>query len=656
MRVMVTDPEAMRGAATVAAVAEGVFYARDLVNAPANILTTTEFARRLEEMSELGLEVEVLDEDALAGVGMRTLLAVGQGSADPSKVVVMRWNGGAEGAAPLALIGKGVVFDTGGISLKPAAGMEDMTMDMGGAGTVAGVMRTLARRRAKANVVGLVGLVENMPGPEATRPGNVVTSMKGDTVEVINTDAEGRMVLCDVMWYAQERFKPRGMIDLATLTGAIVVGLGHENAGVFSNDDAFCNSLAAARAEGEGAWRMPLGKGYAQAAEVAHRGCQERRRPSRGGIAAAIPAPLREGPLPSIHLDIAGVASLSSDSDFAQGCDGLGRAGAGQAGARHAGIVIGCGSGTGDRHAHRRDALPDCEAALAFLTEALGLAEHAVYRDEAGGIVHAELRLGTGIFMFGPDDAQGAFGRYMIAPSDTGGPAVGIDLCRDARRRGVPRQGARRRPGRRCSCRRRPSLKGAPASPSGIRVGMSGRWATATRCRADDWAPSTTSCRSGPSMPSCRSCCRGRGTRGGACWCAGPTQPLDALDLALWDGAPEAFLPHGLAGGPHDDAQPILLGTGTPAAGFDCVMTVDGADLSPEEAAELQRACVIFGDEGLAQARGLWRALAGAGCAAQFWPRTPGAGRRRPKARAPSWFEDQPVVRDLDPAEMLRIS
>ncbi len=327
VRVMVTDPEAMRGAATVAAVAEGVFYARDLVNAPANVLTTTEFARRLEEMSELGLEVEVLDEDALAEIGMRTLLAVGQGSASPSKVVVMRWNGGAEGAAPLALIGKGVVFDTGGISLKPAAGMEDMTMDMGGAGTVAGVMRTLARRRAKANVVGLVGLVENMPGPEATRPGDVVTSMKGDTVEVINTDAEGRMVLCDVMWYAQERFKPRGMIDLATLTGAIVIGLGHENAGVFSNDDAFCDSfLAAARAEGEGAWRMPLGKGYAKQlksriADVKNVGG----RPA-GSITAAefLHRFVKDG-CPWIHLDIAGVASLSSDSDFApKGATGWG--------------------------------------------------------------------------------------------------------------------------------------------------------------------------------------------------------------------------------------------------------------------------------------------------------------------------------------------
>ena len=189
--------------------------------------------RPLVAMKKLGLKVQVLDEDELEKLGMRTLLAVGQGSESPSKVVVMEWKGGGK-EAPFALIGKGVMFDTGGISIKPAAGMEDMTMDMGGAGTVAGVMRALALRKAKANVVGLVGLVENMPDGRAQRPGDVVRTMKGDTVEVINTDAEGRLVLCDVMWYAQERFKPAGMIDLATLTGAMIIALGHENAGVFS--------------------------------------------------------------------------------------------------------------------------------------------------------------------------------------------------------------------------------------------------------------------------------------------------------------------------------------------------------------------------------------------------------------------------------------
>ena len=208
------------------AVIDGVFFTRDLINAPANILTTSSFADQLLALSELGIIVEVLDEPELEKLGMRTLLCVGQGSVSPSKVVVMHWNGGGS-EAPFAFVGKGVVFDTGGISLKPAAGMEDMTMDMGGAGVVAGAMKALALRKAKANVVGVVGLVENMPSGNATRPGDVIKSMKGDTVEVINTDAEGRLVLADILWYTQERFNPTGMIDLATLTGAIIIGLGH---------------------------------------------------------------------------------------------------------------------------------------------------------------------------------------------------------------------------------------------------------------------------------------------------------------------------------------------------------------------------------------------------------------------------------------------
>ena len=322
------DAEALgQAAAPLLAVAEGVFMTRDLVNEPANVLTTTAFAERLAEMRDLGLKVEVLDEDKLAELGMRTLLSVGQGSDSPSKVVVMQWKGGAGDAAPLALIGKGVVFDTGGISLKPAAGMEDMTMDMGGAGVVAGTMRALALRKAKANVVGLVGLVENMPSGSATRPGDVIRSMKGDTVEILNTDAEGRLVLCDVMWYAQERFKPAGMIDLATLTGAIVIGLGHENAGVFSNDDALCNAfLKAAEAEGEGAWRMPLGKGYddmlkSRIADMKNIGG----RPAGSITAAQFLKRFVKDETPWIHLDIAGVASLKESSAFApKGATGWG--------------------------------------------------------------------------------------------------------------------------------------------------------------------------------------------------------------------------------------------------------------------------------------------------------------------------------------------
>jgi leucyl aminopeptidase len=234
------QPEAVaKASAPFAGLAEGVFFTRDLVNEPANVLTTDDFAARLAAMGELGLEVEILGEAEMEKLGMRCLLAVGMGSTSESKLVVMKWNGGKPGDAPLALVGKGVVFDTGGISIKPAGGMEEMTMDMGGAGVVSGVMRALALRKAKANVVGVVGLVENMPAGNAQRPGDIVKSMKGDTVEVINTDAEGRLVLADALWYAQETFKPKAVIDLATLTGAVIIALGHHNAGYFANDDAF---------------------------------------------------------------------------------------------------------------------------------------------------------------------------------------------------------------------------------------------------------------------------------------------------------------------------------------------------------------------------------------------------------------------------------
>ena len=311
----------------VQAIAEGVFYTRDLVSAPANVLTTQAFADSLTELRDLGVEVEVLEEADLERLGMRLLLAVGQGSDSPSKVVVMQWKGGTEGTAPLALVGKGVVFDTGGISLKPAGGMEDMTMDMGGAGVVAGTMRTLARRGARANVVGLVGLVENMPSGNATRPGDVVKSMKGDTVEIINTDAEGRLVLADVLWYAQERFAPAGVINLATLTGAIIIALGHENTGVFSNDDALCNALlAAAGAEGEGAWRMPLSDAYdrklkSDIADMKNVGGRE-----AGSITAAqfLQRFIKPG-TPWIHLDIAGTAQVKADTAVApKGATGWG--------------------------------------------------------------------------------------------------------------------------------------------------------------------------------------------------------------------------------------------------------------------------------------------------------------------------------------------
>ena len=305
---------ALTAYADLAALAEGVFFTRDLVNEPSNVLTTHEFAHRLTELRDLGVEVEVLEEEQLAHLGMRLLLGVGQGSESPSKVVVMQWKGGKD-EAPLALIGKGVVFDTGGISIKPAGGMEDMTMDMGGAGTVSGVMRALALRGAKANVVGIVGIVENMPDGRAQRPGDVLASMKGDTVEIINTDAEGRLVLADVLWYTQERFNPSGIIDLATLTGAVIVALGHENTGVFSNDDGLCNAfLKAAATEGEGAWRLPMGQAYddrlkSRIADMMNVGGRE-----GGSITAAqfLKRFIKDG-MPWVHLDIAGTALVKGD-------------------------------------------------------------------------------------------------------------------------------------------------------------------------------------------------------------------------------------------------------------------------------------------------------------------------------------------------------
>ena len=327
VRVMVQELESQATEIDLKmAVVNGVFFTRDLINAPANVLTTTTFAKQLSALSELGITVEVLDEPALKKMGMRTLLCVGQGSDSPSKVVVMQWNGGGD-EAPFALVGKGVVFDTGGISLKPAGGMENMTMDMGGAGVVAGAMKALALRKAKANVVGVVGLVENMPSGNAVRPGDVVKSMKGDTVEVINTDAEGRLVLADILWYTQERFAPTGMINLATLTGAIIVGLGHEMAGVFSNNDELCKQfINSADAEGEGAWRMPLAPAYdkmlkSRIADMKNVGSR-----AAGSITAGqfLQRFVKED-MPWAHLDIAGVASIASESAFSpKGATGWG--------------------------------------------------------------------------------------------------------------------------------------------------------------------------------------------------------------------------------------------------------------------------------------------------------------------------------------------
>ncbi len=265
VRVASADIKAARAAyQPLEAVADGVTFTRDLVSEPANILFPDEFAQRVKGLEKLGLEVEVLGEAEMAALGMGSLLGVGQGSRRESRLVVVQWKGAKDPAAqPVAFVGKGVCFDTGGISIKPADGMEDMKWDMAGAGAVAGLMYALAARKAKVNVVGILGLVENMPDGNAQRPGDIVTSMSGQTIEVINTDAEGRLVLADALWYCQDRFKPKFMVDLATLTGAIIISLGNDYAGLFSNNDDLANGLLkASAAEGENLWRMPLPPQY----------------------------------------------------------------------------------------------------------------------------------------------------------------------------------------------------------------------------------------------------------------------------------------------------------------------------------------------------------------------------------------------------------
>ncbi|HEY0052609.1 MAG TPA: leucyl aminopeptidase, partial [Caulobacteraceae bacterium] len=264
VRIVAADVAAAEAAfAPLNAVADGVVFARDLVSEPANVIYPESYAERVRGLSKLGLEIEVLGEADMAKLGMNTLLGVGQGSRRESQLVVMRWNGGAKDAQPIAFVGKGVTFDTGGISIKPAEGMEEMKWDMGGSAAVVGLMMALAGRKAKANVVGVIGLVENMPDGNAQRPGDVVVSMSGQTVEVINTDAEGRLVLADALWYTQDRFKPKFMIDLATLTGAMLISLGMDYAGVFANDDEVANAILAASPKvGENVWRMPLPPQY----------------------------------------------------------------------------------------------------------------------------------------------------------------------------------------------------------------------------------------------------------------------------------------------------------------------------------------------------------------------------------------------------------
>ena len=303
--------EARRTWDKLAPTVDGVFLTRDLVTEPPNVLYPVEFARRAKELTKLGVKVEILGEAEMKKLGMGTLLGVGQGSERESQLLVMRWMNGPKNQAPVALIGKGVTFDTGGISLKPAGGMEDMKWDMGGAGAVTGAMRLLAGRKARANVVGICALVENMPDGNAQRPGDVVTSMSGQTVEVINTDAEGRLILSDAMWYAQEKFKPQAMVELSTLTGAIVVALGHERAGMFSNNTPLSNRLRAAGAlMGEKLWRMPLGPNYDKLidSEIADMKNVSNGRDGGSITAAQFLQRFVQAGVAWAHLDIAGMA------------------------------------------------------------------------------------------------------------------------------------------------------------------------------------------------------------------------------------------------------------------------------------------------------------------------------------------------------------
>ena len=298
------------------AVAEAVSFTRDLVSEPANELYPESMAERAAGLAEFGVEVEVLDEARLRELGMGALLGVAQGSARPPRVVVMQYHGGVAGAAPVAFIGKGVTFDTGGISIKPAAGMGDMKWDMAGAGVVVGLMRALAGRKARVNAVGLVGLVENMPSGTAQRPGDIVRSMSGQTIEVLNTDAEGRLVLADVLWYCQERFKPRLMVDLATLTGAVIVALGNEHAGLFSSNDELAERLlAAGEAVGEKLWRLPLSDGFDRA--IDSDAADMKNIAGDRGAGSSIGAQFLRRfvkNVPWAHLDIAGVAWSKKDA------------------------------------------------------------------------------------------------------------------------------------------------------------------------------------------------------------------------------------------------------------------------------------------------------------------------------------------------------
>ena len=310
------------------AVIDGVYFTRDLISEPGNIIHPESYAQAIKSLSEDGVDVQLLGEAELEKIGMRALLAVGQGSDKESHVAIMRWNGLDDAdAQPVCLVGKGVTFDTGGISLKPGEGMDEMKWDMGGSGIVVGTMRALARRKAKVNVVAIVGLVENMPSGNAQRPGDVVTSMSGQTIEVLNTDAEGRLVLADILWYAKENFKPKAMIDLATLTGAMIIALGTDQyAGYFASDEALAKQLYdAGERSGDLAWRMPLSDEYDRLIDSPIADMKNIGGRGAGSITAAQFLKRYTGDVPWAHIDVAGVVWSKKDTNiWEKGATGYG--------------------------------------------------------------------------------------------------------------------------------------------------------------------------------------------------------------------------------------------------------------------------------------------------------------------------------------------
>lgn len=300
-----------------AGVVDGIILARNLVNEPANVLGPVEFADHASQLSKLGVDVEILTEKEMGKLNMGALLGVAQGSVRPPRMAIMKWMGGKESEQPIAFVGKGVVFDTGGISLKPGGGMEDMKGDMGGAAAVIGLMHALAARKAKANVIGVLGLVENMPDGNAQRPGDIVTSMSGQTIEVINTDAEGRLVLCDALYYVNQEFEPKFMIDLATLTGAVIIALGNHHAGLFSNNDDLALEIASAgQLSGENVWRLPLSKDYDKLIDSKFADMKNIGGRAAGSITAAQFLKRFVGETPWAHLDIAGTAMGSLQTEI----------------------------------------------------------------------------------------------------------------------------------------------------------------------------------------------------------------------------------------------------------------------------------------------------------------------------------------------------